>query len=541
MGLPDIRVMSPVRVFLLGLLVAGSLRAADPAALIGRIVDSKSGEPIPARIYIEDADGGWHHPASIGGSAVRYQKRRGENSVEIHTTLSANPFKLVTKPGPVTITVERGKEYFTLTNQVTLKPGENSLTFKLRRWINMAERGWYSGDTHVHRTLDELPNLMLAEDLNVTFPLVYWVTRAYEKPTTGNKNLGGEIPEKLIKVDDTHVIWPRNTEYEIFTVNRKRHPLGAVFFLNHRSVFQIGAPPIEPVAIRARAEGSLLELDKHNWPWSMMIVPVLNVDLYELSNNHVWRTEFAFNNWSLDAPKYMGLNPKGQWTERDWLFYGFRNYYALLNCGFNLRPTAGNASGVHPVPLGFGRVYVKLEKAFNYDQWVHGLSAGRSFVTTGPMLFTTVNGRDAGHRFDKVKSGTKFRIRGEVVSDHPPGGVEIVRNGDVISMIASQAERRADGSFRFVFEHEIEIDETSWATIRYLEQRPGKRLRFAHSGIFHFHVEGKPLRAKKEEIQFLIQRMEEQLERSQGVLKPDAIAEYEEALTTYRRIALTAR
>lgn len=539
--MPDILDMFPVRVLIVLLFVAGGVQAADPAVLIGQIVDAQTGEPIPARIYVEDAAGNWLHPESTGGSAVRYQKRRAEKSVEIHTSLSEHPFRLVTQPGLVTITVERGKEYFSLTNKVALKPGENRVRLELRRWINMAERGWYSGDTHVHRTLDELPNLMLAEDLNVTFPLVYWVTRAYEQPTTGNKNLGGAIPDQLIKVDDTHVIWPRNTEYEIFSVGRKRHMLGAVFFLNHRSVFKIGAPPIEPVAIRARAEGSLLELDKHNWPWSMMIVPVLNVDLYELSNNHVWRTEFAFKDWSLDAPKYMGLNQQPNWTERDWLFYGFKNYYALLNCGFNLRPTAGNASGVHPVPLGFGRVYVKLEKDFDYDQWIHGLSAGRSFVTTGPMLFATIKGQDPGYRFDKVKSGQKFRIAGEVISDHPPGGVEIIRNGRVLSMIASQAERRADGSYRFRFEHEVEIEESSWVALRYLETRAGGRIRFAHSGIFHFHVEGKPLRARKEEVQFLIQRMEEQLKRSKGVLKPDAIAEYEEALAVYRRIAATAR
>ena len=43
-------------------------------------------------------------------------------------------------------------------------------------------------------------------------------------------------------------------------------------------------------------------------------------------------------------------------SERGWIDFTFKNYYALLNCGFRLRPTAGTASGVHPVLLGFGRV-----------------------------------------------------------------------------------------------------------------------------------------------------------------------------------------
>ena len=40
-------------------------------------------------------------------------------------------------------------------------------------------------------------------------------------------------------------------------------------------------------------------------------------------------------------------------------------------CGL-LRPTAGTASGVHPVPLGFGRVYVHCPAGFSYEAWVRG-------------------------------------------------------------------------------------------------------------------------------------------------------------------------
>jgi len=47
---------------------------------------------------------------------------------------------------------------------------------------------------------------------------------------------------------------------------------------------------VTPIAERARAEGALLDLDKHDWPWSMALVPVMGVDLYELANNHIWRT-----------------------------------------------------------------------------------------------------------------------------------------------------------------------------------------------------------------------------------------------------------
>ena len=75
---------------------------------------------------------------------------------------------------------------------------------------------------------------------------------------------------------------PRNTEYEIFTVGGKPHTLGAFFVINHKTPLDLGVPPVRPVAERAHREGALIELDKHNWPWSMMLIPIMPVDLFEL-------------------------------------------------------------------------------------------------------------------------------------------------------------------------------------------------------------------------------------------------------------------
>src|SRR4030095_8612816 len=104
--------------------------------------------------------------------------------------------------------------------------------------------------------------------------------------------------------------------------------------------------------------------------------------------------------WNGASSDFVG-QPGDGWsgTEREWSEVGCSNYYALLNCGFRLRPTAGTANGVHPVPLGFGRVYVHLPDGFGYEAWKRGLDAGRSFVTTGPMLFARVNDRDPGEVF----------------------------------------------------------------------------------------------------------------------------------------------
>ena len=183
----------------------------------------------------------------------------------------------------------------------------------------------------------------LAEDLNVALPLSYWVRDAYTPPAQGDKSVG--VKAELTQVDPTHVFWPVNTEYELFTVNGQRHTLGAVFVLNHKEPLRPAAPPVGPVAAEARAQGAILDLDKHSWPWSMMLVPTMNVDLFELANNHVWRTEFGFPGFGEAAAEFMNVERDARgFTEAGWLEYGFRNYYTLLNCGFKMRPTAGNAA-----------------------------------------------------------------------------------------------------------------------------------------------------------------------------------------------------
>src|SRR5262245_31280979 len=160
----------------------------DGTSVRGEVTDAATGKAVACRIYIEGDDGTWHFPKpeAKAGSAIEYRRERKDNprSVEMHTTLSAHPFVVSLPPGRYTFTVERGKEYLSETRVVTVGKDPVDLKFKLRRWIDMAALGWYSGETHVHRAAEELPTLMLAEDLNVAFPLSYWVTEAFASPKT---------------------------------------------------------------------------------------------------------------------------------------------------------------------------------------------------------------------------------------------------------------------------------------------------------------------------------------------------------------------
>lgn len=526
---------------LLTALLAPSFSAAA-TELRCRVVDADTGQPLPCRVYVESAAGEFLFVDSTDpdGSAVQYDVARSPVSFERHTTVSAHPFIANLEPGTYTLTVERGKEYHTAVTDVVIGEDLVERKVELRRWIDMAERGWYSGDTHVHRSLDELPNVMLAEDLNVALPLSYWVRDAYTPPSQGDKSV--DVTGELMAVDDTHVIWPMNTEYELFTINGQRHTQGAVFVLNHKQPLTPAAPPVAPIAVVAREQGAILELDKHSWPWSMMLIPVMDVDLFELSNNHIWRTQFHFKQWTFDQlPAEWNIQTDDDgFTEWGWTDFGFKTYYALLNCGFRMRPTAGTASGVHPVPLGYGRVYVHLPYGFTYDGWMQGLDAGRSFVTTGPMLFVNFNGRGPGITLDSDGSRT-VEITGQIENVLPELRIEIVRNGEVVELTDLERSQRDDGSYVARFAEDVEVESSSWIVVRCFESEPGdERIRFAHSSPVHVDIKDRPLHPQAHETGFLIRRMEEELLRNRDILAEDELAEYEQALKVFQDIARDA-
>lgn len=533
-------------------------RADEPAQSVQiRILDAGTKQLVAARIYIQRTDGRWFFPTTKGahGSAIPYQRQLPNGSEEMHTTVSADLIEVQLPPGHYRLTVERGKEYLTRSVEldVPAKGDAPSLDIELVRWIHMSQLGWYSGDTHLHRDLSEMANLVMAEDLNLAFPLSHWITNAEVDPVSGNRIPSNQIkpgqaqpkpinPEPIL-IDASHLIYPLNTEYEIFSVQGKQHTLGAFVVIGHKTPFDIKVPTVTPVAKWTHREGGLIDLEKHSWPWSLVIVPIMQVDLFELANNHCWMTNFAFRQWTIDAAgDYMHLEREAAGlTEWGWIDFGFQTYYALLNCGFRLQPTAGTGAGVHPIPAGFGRVYVQINGDLSYEKWLRGLRAGRSFVTTGPMLFTTVNEQPPGHIFEKAQPGAQYRVQGRVESPHAVSRVEIVVNGEVVKTVEPKTNPTAGASMQSTFDETVSVPGSGWIAVRCFEDVPNRRVRFAHSSPVHIEVANQPVAPRRAEIDYIIRRVKEEIARNRGILTADQLAEYERALKIYEEIGTRAK
>ena len=538
------------------------LSAAETRVVPGSVVVYE-GFPVAARLYIEGPPGTFHFAKSVApnGTAVIYDVKRSETCREQHVTLSPGPFEVELPPGEYVFRAERGPEYLPVVERVTVPvEGEvKRVILQLQRWIDMPSRGWYSGDTHLHRPLADCSNLVDAEDLHVALPLTYWVRGAYEAPNLAP--VGEHPPAELIELatdgflqtpPTQRFIWPVNTEYELFTVNGRPHTQGAVLVLNHKTPLKPGAPPVGPLSQAARDEGAIFDLDKHTWNWTPMIVPVMQADLFELANNPIWRTEFLNKGWTADVlPQDWEIETDSQgYTERGWIDWGFKTYYAYLNCGFRLRPTGGTGSGFHPVPAGFGRVYVQCPDEFTYEKWMEGLNAGRSFVSTGPMLEVTINGQPPGTVFNDFSDGEIHVVVNCFVPSSRRYKVEVIVNGQVVSCCDSTQSRSTFGSQ--ISGSTFHITRSSWVAVRCFEYRDHEsltkenrdvtepteksRFRYAHTAPVYFEMDG-PIKPRQREVNYFIQRMKQEIARNTGVLTEDEVAEYRKALEIYQKIA----
>ena len=167
----------------------------DAATLSVRILNAK-GSFTPARVYLTGADG----HAYFAPHTIQYQKTSNGLS-EDHFVPPSGTFAIDLPAGSYTLQIERGKEYVPVTAHLQLpSAGSVEKTFHLKRWVQMAGSGWYSGDMHVHAALKDVPALMRAEDLNVALPVTMW------RSTHGPVRRDPDLEKDLAKADASGVV-----------------------------------------------------------------------------------------------------------------------------------------------------------------------------------------------------------------------------------------------------------------------------------------------------------------------------------------------
>ena len=471
------------------LATAMSLTTAAGATLSVRILD-EHGAATPARVYLTDAAGA----PSFAAGALVYEKTRGVS--EAHFVPRSGSFDIDLPAGAWRIVIERGKEYRPITDDINMpSAGRVERTYRLERWVRMNDRGWYSGDMHLHRPLSDIALLMDAEDLNVAIPITSW--RRDIQPIAQDPDLQAF----LARSDAQGALNPVPNRW--FTVlNEELEPSASALLVSRLG--KQGSALEYPLATYGRQlheRGALVDSEKATSLELPVIAALGGCDFVGLANNHFWR-----------AGSYWAKAHWGSWPERMPRHYpascagfaqaGFEVYSALLNMGLPLKLSAGSANGVHPVPPGWSRVYAHVPGAFSLERWFEAVQSGRTFVTTGPMLLLTVNGLEPGAQSHGLAFPLKVEVAVELLSAQPVKSVEIVVNGT-----PAPIELTPNGA-AYSGRRQITLQTSSWIAARWLSDH-GETCDVAHTSPLYFWNGDQPIPVRRADAEYLIRSVDQ--------------------------------
>ncbi len=473
------------RIVLLGVmtLMNSFLVSAGTAELI--TLDKSTGEPVPVRVLIITEKGDYCYPS--GAVTLQIGKEiwfisEGRSILEIPS-------------GTAEIRIERGKEYIRLKEKIVIPDeGEFQLKFTIERWINMKERGYLSGENHIHLPAEETAAMCAGEDLNFGTSLQWWNRPRFGVPESEGNIAEIEFGGRTIPVS----LYDAEVE----------EAWGALYIINLPHPFPFLNNPEMPNLLAAEYGHEYKSLNCYQAGWSreVLIDALLGlVDVVNICNNnfhmHRYQPRSHYSNLLNieDFPLYDN-------TPEDMKRMNTETYYRLLNCGLKISAGAGSATGAKETPVGYNRTYVRSSQEDGLNGFISSWKEGKNFVTNGPMLFLrTAQGLRPGDVFNLSES-KNIVLRIEAFSDSPLNEIEIVVNGNIMKKI-----RPGENTFHYTDSLTIEVNKSSWiaacctdydmllsdeelATYKSprvnLYQDPS-RLRFAHTSPIYIHLDGK--------------------------------------------------
>lgn len=328
-------------------------------------------------------------------------------------------------PGRYTVSFTRGPEYTKQETQLTIPPGISSYeaTFKLKRWINMKQLGWYSADHHIHAagcSHYESPEegvkptgmwrQMLGEDLNVGASLA-WAPSWYHQKTffTGHDE-PMSTPANILHND---------VEVSGFPSSHAGH----IVLLRLREDDYPGTTKIEewpswtlPVFSWAKSQNAVTGYAHSGWGLEPT-APAKGLPNYVIPKmDGIGANEYIVTVTQNVVDFFSAGDTPAPWELNMW--------YHTLNCGFTTR-----LSGETDFPcifderVGLARSYFKPGGPLTYDGYVEAIKKGRCYVSDGSshIIDFAVNGVEAGTKDSRLAlTGNKtVTVSAKVVANLP--------------------------------------------------------------------------------------------------------------------------
>lgn len=393
------------------------------ATLHIRLIDAASNQPASATVCVNDGN---HEPDDDPLREFSHRQHGNQQQGPIRLRGFSYAFyadgqtTVRVRPGPITIAVRKGYEYRPV--EITLNAAAKAvipIEVSLSRAIDMAALGWYSGDTHIHiertgKNDDTILAVTSAEDIRYAF-LLSMNTKGYDAGTgyESHRQHTGVGEATLARRGIYHLT--SGQEYRTRTYGHVTIALADRYVAAGGTTDDVErGPSLATIADQVHAARGFIALAHGGYfeKEADRLLLETKMDFLEL----------------LQFGEHRSL--------------GLSGWYDFLNIGFRL-PMIGACDYPYAQRLGSEITYAWSDTVPTPRAFVETLAAGRSFATSGPMLFLTVEGKKPGEilRFDG-KADRTLRLDARVYSpQHSVRNLDLIVNGRVV-------ERRFDAAGR---------------------------------------------------------------------------------------------
>lgn len=458
--------------------------------------------------------------------------------------------------GEYSVACSRGPESIPETQSLVVANQPTTCRYQVRRWIDPARRGWYSGDHHIHAAgclhyesptegvepRDMLRHL-LGEDLKIGCCLTWGPCFDYQKRFFRGQPDPVSQPPYLLR-------------YDVEVSGFGSHVSGHLNLLNLREQIPPGGhskhhwPTLGMNTLRwAKRQGAICGPAHSGSGLTQFVGRVAGaadgprgLPHYQIpSYDGIGANEFVVQVThqvpgpegkevpAIDFISTMNTDRIAEWTM----------WYHVLNCGFRVR-----ASGETDFPcmsgdrVGIGRVYVQVDGPLDFASWVGGLAAGRSYVSDGTAHLLDLTASAEGRTISLGTSGSEVHLAAPGVvrltlaaaarrEDSAPVTIEVVRDG----LPVAQQSLPSDGELREL-PFDVPVEASGWLAVRTFPS--------AHTNPFFVLVDHRPPRPQADSVAWCLAGVDQCWKSKVASYHPDeraqAEADYEHARTTYRRL-----
>lgn len=369
-----------------------------------------------------------------------------------------------------TIEVWKGFDYRPIRKTIKMpRKSSKSVTLKLERTLDIAQRNWVSGDTHIHLNRRDKTeeagalDLIEAEDICHRFLLGMNDTVTY----TGTMDKQ-EWPQNLGMgrasiVEENGYSLSSGQEYRCLTYGHICLLMGDALVFNGDFLNPNDWPFFKDVAHEThRLNG--LAIHAH-----VGYEQEIYADFIDVTTDGMELLQFA---------AYRGI--------------GLEGLYHMLNAGHHF-PALGGSDFPYCRALGDCRTYAYLPRGHSVEEWTQAVADGRSFFTTGPVLELSVNGAKPGDTIGTYGAEASVKVDIRVQSEVAPlDMVDIIVNGKIVKTIALESNTLPVNTSAKTI---IPFSESMWVSARgHGEQLEGYPDTEAHTNPIYIIKDGKPIR-----------------------------------------------